>query len=79
MGVPPVPRALAVLRTNERLKLLATALNNLALAFIVAGYIGPVVTGAVPGSPRAIVAVAWLSLGLGLHGVGQWVPGRLRL
>ena len=79
MGLSPVPSATAVLQYNERPKLLATALNNLALAFVVAGYVGPVVSGAVPGSPRAIVLIVWLLLGVGFHGVAQAVLGRLRV
>ncbi len=78
MAIQPVPATTAILRTNERLKLLATALNNLALAFVVAGYIGPVVSGTVPGSPRAVVTVAWLAFGVALHSAGQWILGRLR-
>ncbi len=78
MGLAPVPLATALLRANERIKLLATALNNLALAFGVAGYIGPVVSAAVPGSPRAVVTIFWLFIGVGLHAVGSWVLGRLR-
>jgi hypothetical protein len=30
---------------NERFKLLATAFNNLALAFVVGGFVAPVITG----------------------------------
>jgi hypothetical protein len=78
MGIPPVAPAVALLRANERIKLLATAINNLALAFVVAGYVGPVVSGTVPGNPRAIVLIFWVILGMGLHGVGSWVLGRLR-
>jgi hypothetical protein len=78
MGLPPVSPATAILRANERLKLLAAGLNNLALAFVVAGYVGPVVGGTVPGNPRAIVTLVWLVFGVGLHTVGQVVLGRLR-
>jgi hypothetical protein len=78
MGVSPLQPTVLILRANERLKLIASALNNLGLAFIVAGYIGPVVTGSVPGSPRAIVVIAWLAFGIGLQSAGLWVLGRLR-
>lgn len=73
-----VPSSISALRTNERLKLLATTLNNLALAFVVAGYVAPVVAGSIPGSPKGVVAIAWLLFGVGLLGVAQWVLGRLR-
>jgi hypothetical protein len=78
MSVPAAPSNVLALRTNERLKLLATTLNNLALALVVAGYVAPVVAGTIPASPKGIVAVAWLLFGVGLHGVAQWVLGRLR-
>lgn len=76
MGLAPTPTDM--LRANERLKLLATALNNLALAFVVAGYVGPVVAGTIPASPAAIVTILWLVFGIGLHSSAQLVLGRLR-
>lgn len=33
---------------NARVQLLATALNNVALAFVVAGFVAPAVTGQLP-------------------------------
>ena len=78
MGLPPVTPATSILRDNERLKLLAAALNNLALAFVVAGYIAPVVRADVAPAPSVIVTIFWLLLGVGLHGSAQWVLGRLR-
>jgi hypothetical protein len=78
VALAPVTPATLTLRDNERLKLLAAALNNLALAFIVAGYVAPVVRGDIAAAPSAIVTIFWLLLGVGLHGSAQWVLGRLR-
>lgn len=62
---------------NERLKLLATALNNLALAFAVGGFVAPVLKLSVPGDTSALPMFFWLGLGVFLHGAGQFVLGRL--
>jgi hypothetical protein len=62
---------------NERVKLLATALNNAALAFIVAGFIAPLVTGQLQGGWRAAAIVLWVGLGVGLHFSARGVLGRL--
>ena len=57
---------------NERRKITATALNNLAAAFLVTGIIVPVVSTAygLP-SPKArywpAFALLWLASGTGLH------------
>jgi hypothetical protein len=67
-----------VLRHNERLKLLATALNNLALAFVGGGFIAPILRLAVPGDMTALQMFVWFALGIFLHGSGQWVLGRLQ-
>jgi hypothetical protein len=56
---------------NARVQLLATALNNLALAFIVAGFVAPVVSGQLSGRSLALVTLAWIGLGIGLHSVAQ--------
>ena len=52
---------------NARINLLATALNNVALAFIVAGFVAPAVTEQLPTGGRALVTVAWIGLGVGIH------------
>ena len=59
---------------NARITLLATAVNNLALAAIVA----PVIGSQLQGGGRALVAFAWIGFGIVLHGCGQLVLGRLR-
>ncbi|OJW21034.1 MAG: hypothetical protein BGO51_26035 [Rhodospirillales bacterium 69-11] len=52
---------------NERIKLLAGAINNLALAVIVAGFVAPAVTGHLGGLPQLLVSLAWLGMGVVLH------------
>jgi hypothetical protein len=63
---------------NARITLLATAVNNLALAAIVAGFVAPVIGSQLQGGGRALVAFAWIGFGIVLHGCGQLVLGRLR-
>jgi hypothetical protein len=63
---------------NARINLLATVLNNLALAFIVAGFVAPTVTGQLPTGWHALVTIAWIGLGMGIHLCAQFVLGRLR-
>ena len=60
---------------NERIKLLATALNNLGVGAILAGIVAPLVNGTLanPGS-----TIAWLVLGADLIAMAQVVLGRLR-
>ena len=69
---------------NERIKLLATALNNMAVATVITAVLGPIV-GILNGSPGpAITAwwvaggILWLLAGIGLHLVAQGALGRLR-
>jgi hypothetical protein len=63
---------------NARIQLLATAVNNLALAVIVAGFVAPAASGQLQGGSRVLVTLAWIGFGLVLHGCGQLVLGRLR-
>ena len=62
---------------NERLKLLATALNNLGLAFAIGGFVAPAISLQVHGWSGLVVLV-WLGLGAGLHGCVQAVLGRMQ-
>jgi hypothetical protein len=69
---------------NERTKLLATALNNTAVATMVTAIIAPIV-GSLYGSPSAaaskwwpLIGIVWLLVGLGLHVAAQVVLGKLR-
>jgi uncharacterized membrane protein len=63
---------------NARIQLLATALNNMALAFVVAGFVAPVVTHQLQSINSALVTLAWIALGAALHLVAQLALGRLR-
>ena len=63
---------------NARITLLATLLNNTALAFIVAGFIAPTVGGQLQGGLHALATLAWVGLGVALHIVARAVLGRLR-
>ena len=65
-------------RYNERLKLVATALNNVAVAFVVIGLVTPVVAGSIPGTPAALAPLAWLGMGIFLHVLAQRALGDLR-
>jgi hypothetical protein len=68
---------------NERIKLLATALNNTAVAIFAAAIIAPV-AGFLYGSIQtasvwwALMGLAWFLGGLSLHITAQLVLGRLR-
>jgi hypothetical protein len=68
---------------NERTKLLATALNNLAVAIVATAIIAPV-AGILYGSTAVatawwpLLALAWISVGLGLHIGAQRALGRLK-
>ena len=63
---------------NARLTLLATLLNNAALAFIVAGFIAPTVSGQLRDGWHVLVTLIWIGCGVGLHYVGRAALGRLR-
>jgi hypothetical protein len=63
---------------NARISLLATALNNLALAVIVAGFLVPAAGSQLHGSGRAATTFAWIISGTILHCFAQGVLGRLR-
>lgn len=67
---------------NEQTKLTATALNNVAVAFLIAGIVAPLVTHAqqpVPPSGWAILlSLAWLLSGFILHVVARLTLRRLK-
>ena len=63
---------------NARLNLLATASNNLALAFVVAGFVAPLTNGLIAGWARALVVLAWIGTGIVLRGCAQLALGGLR-
>jgi hypothetical protein len=60
---------------NARISLLATALNNLGVASIVAGIVAPMVNGTV--GDLAHIG-AWFVLGVDLIALAQVTLGRLR-
>jgi hypothetical protein len=63
---------------NARVQLLATLLNNLALAFIVAGFVAPTVSGQLHAGWHALVTLVWIGWGGSLHYAARVVLGRLR-
>jgi MFS-type transporter involved in bile tolerance (Atg22 family) len=69
---------------NEQTKLTATALNNLAVATIIAGFLSPIVALRLDAaSPRAddiavVTSLVWLLLGWILHLVARLVLLRLK-
>jgi hypothetical protein len=68
---------------NEQTKLTATALNNIAVAFVVAGFVAPVVgfgqAQQVPSDLFTIVFnLAWLLTGFALHLTARLILRRLR-
>ena len=63
---------------NARINLIAMALSNIGLAFIVAGFVAPTVTGQVRGGWHALVIVAWVATGLVLYWAAYFALGRLR-
>lgn len=69
---------------NERIKLLATALNNVAVATLVTALITPAATflygsGHASTSYWQLAGAAWLSAGVTLHLIAQVILGRLKL
>ena len=71
---------------NERIKLLATALNGVAIAAIVAGFVTPLAAVSLgietPAerslSVTVLASLAWLVGGVGLHVLASLVLGGLR-
>lgn len=63
---------------NARVQLLGTMVNNIAVAFVVAGFVAPAVTGQLPDTGRTVVTLAWIGIGIALHFIAQLVLGRLR-
>ena len=63
---------------NARIQLLATLLNNAALAFFVAAFIAPAASGHLDLGWHIVTILTWVGFGVGLH-FGAWaVLGRLR-
>lgn len=75
----------ASLIRNERTKLTATAVSNLGLAVIVAGFVAPLISwsfglATAPAATGLTVAfsVVWMATGLILHVGGRWLLRYLR-
>ncbi len=63
--------------SNERYKLAATTLNNIAMAVLGAGLVLPAVSGQMTWG-QWIVGLYWAIAALALHGCAQFLLGRLR-
>jgi hypothetical protein len=63
---------------NAQVQLIATMLNHISVAFIVVGFVGPLITGQLVEIGRALVTLAWIGLGIGLHSGAQPALRRLR-
>jgi hypothetical protein len=69
---------------NDRIRLFATLLNNIAVATIVTSIIAPAVSyfygvgGLSPDRTWLLIALDWITLGLGLHSAALFVLGSLR-
>jgi hypothetical protein len=69
---------------NEQTKRTATALNNVATAFVIAGFAGPAValgygSDAVPkGGVAILISVIWLFVGAILHSIAKLILRDLR-
>jgi len=58
---------------NAQTTLTATIVNNLAAAFIVAGFIAPAANGQL-----TFGAIAWIGVGIGLHLLARSILGGLK-
>lgn len=64
---------------NEQTKLTATALNNVAVAFVIAGFVGPMVAVGYGSEAMArdavaiVVSVIWLLVGFILHSIAKLI------
>ena len=65
-------------KRNERLKLFATALNNVAVGFVIVGLVTPVVAGHIPSTPAGLAPLVWLVMAAFLHMGAQRALGDLR-
>jgi hypothetical protein len=63
---------------NARIQLAATALNNLAVAFAVAAFVGPLVASFSGNPIHAAPSAALAAIGFALHFAAQFILGRLR-
>jgi hypothetical protein len=57
---------------NAKVQLTATLINNVAAAFVVAGFVAPVVNGQFTSTD-----LLWMIIGVGLHAVGRTSLGSM--
>ncbi len=65
-------------RFNERIKLAAGALNSLALAFVISGFVLPMVRPEGAEDFRLQAALWWIAGGLVIHFLSQALLGLLQ-
>ena len=64
---------------NEQTKLTATALNNVAVAFVIAGFVGPMVAVGYGSAAMAkdgiaiLVSIIWLFVGFIQHSIARLI------
>ncbi len=64
---------------NEQTKLTATALNNVAVAFVIAGFVGPMVAVSYSSAAMArdeiaiLVSIIWLFVGFIRHSIARLI------
>ena len=64
---------------NEQTKLTATALNNVAVAFVIAGFVGPMVAVGYGSAAMAkdgiaiLVSIIWIFVGFILHSIARLI------
>ena len=63
---------------NERIKMFASALNALAIAFIGAAFVFPIIRDDDLSALLTLKTWVWILAGLGLHGCVHAALGRLR-
>jgi hypothetical protein len=63
---------------NARLQLLATAMNNIAVALVVTGFVVPIINGQLWDVAKIVITLSWICFGISLHLIAQLVLGKLR-
>jgi hypothetical protein len=56
----------------------ATLLNNLAAAFMVAGFVAPATSGRLDSTDRIAMALIWIGIGFALHRLAIALLGGLK-
>ncbi len=67
---------------NERVKLMATWMNNVGVGCVIAGFLAPSIGAATLELPKAawliLVQMIWIPIGVALHFMGRRILGGLR-